>query len=97
MKTICVSQLEDGTFSVYEKAPEAAEPAAAVPGEIAPTEQAAPEGQAAASLDEALELVRQMLNQDARSPEQAMMDGYNKADGKKASRPTPQAVFGEGL
>ncbi len=92
MKTICVSQLDDGTFSVYEKAPEVA---ALAPGDE-PMGQAEPEGQPAASLDEALDLVRQMIGQDARSPEQAMMDGYNKA-AKPAAKPTPARVFGEGI
>jgi hypothetical protein len=93
MKTICVSQQEDGTFTVYEKLPEAAAPA--MQGEV-PAEQAAPETQAAATIDEALELVRQMLSQDARSPEEQVMAGYAKG-AKPAAKQTPAQVFGEGI
>lgn len=104
MKSVTIAENEDGTFSVYEEKPEAAEPAAAMPGMEAGAEmpmgdmsamdeEAAPEGQPAASIDEALDLARQMLQDDGRSPEEAMMAGYSK--GAPAKKPSPAQVFGE--
>ncbi|MES3041816.1 MAG: hypothetical protein V4730_11795 [Pseudomonadota bacterium] len=97
---ICIEAKEDGSFSVYEKTPEAAP--AAMPGMEAGAEmpmgemgtEAAPEGQPAASIDEALELARQMLQSDGRSPEEQMMAGYNKAKPPGMAKPSPEQVFG---
>lgn len=106
MKTICISAKDDGSFSVYEEKPEAMEPmggeegmpqapeaaAGALPGQ--PMEEAEPEGTPVASIDEALEMARQMLQDDGRSPEEQMMAGYAK--GKPAmAKPSPAQVFGE--
>lgn len=94
MKTICISQQDDGAFSVYEEMPEAMEAAAPMPGQPPAMEEAAePEAMPAASLDEALELARGMLSADQRSPEQQVMAGYNKG-GAAPAKPTPQTVFG---
>ncbi len=90
VKIICISQQADGSFSVYEEAPEAAEP---MPGQEAADPQA-PEAQTAASVDEALALAGQLLQADGRSPEEQMMAGYKKG-APTAAKPTPQAVFGE--
>lgn len=90
---------DDGSFSVYEEKPEAAEMPGMEAGAEMPMgemgamgEKAEPEGQPAASIDEALDLARQMLQDDGRSPEEQMMAGYSK--GAPAKRPSPAQVFG---
>lgn len=92
VKTICINVMADGTFSVYKEAPEAeqADPMMAEAPEAPEAEEPA---QPAASIDEALNMARQMLQDDGRSQEQAVMDGYLR--GKPAARPSPKQVFGE--
>lgn len=102
VKVICISQQADGSYSVYEEAPEAEE---AMPGAEAGAEMggmagamgemsegAAPGAQPAASIDEALELARGLLQNDGRSPEEQMLAGYSK--GAPPAKPTPKQVFG---
>jgi len=92
MKTICISQQDDGTFSVYEEKPEGE-----AMGEHQMPDGSMMEGdshgaQQAASLDEALEAARGMLSADARTPEEQVMAGYGKS--KMPAKPSPQQVFG---
>lgn len=68
MKTLCVKQLDDGTFAVGELPPEIAD--AGYEGEMKP----------AASLDEALDMVRQDMA--PMGDEQAMGD---QAEGERAA------------
>lgn len=94
-KVVCIAQQPDGTFSVYEEAPEPAEAAPMMgeaPGEA--PEAAAPAAQPAASLDEALNLARQMFQDDGRTAEEQMLAGYTKG-APAAGRPSPKQVFGE--
>lgn len=95
VKTICINVMADGTFTVNEEAPEAEEAAPMMGQEPAePPEAAEPAGQPAASIDEALNLARQLLQNDGRSAEEQMMAGYAK--GKPAmAKPSPAQVFGE--
>lgn len=78
---------DDGSFSVYEEKPEAAEPAAGMPGMEASAEMqgvdmsgamptAGAQGQPAASLDEALELARHLLS-PAGADQASMQQGFN--------------------
>jgi len=95
-KVVCIAQQPDGTFSVYEEAPEPADAAPMMgeaPAAEAP-EAAAPAAQPAASLDEALNLARQMFQDDGRTAEEQMLAGYSKG-APAAGRPTPNQVFGE--
>lgn len=80
---VTITAMPDGTFTV---APEGGDMGMG-------GESQEPAGQPAASIDEALELARQMLSQDARSPEEAMMDGYNGSK-PAARKQTPAQVFG---
>lgn len=99
-KTVCITASPDGTFSVGDhdaymaqqgggeemgEAPEAPGMGAEMPEKPGMTP--------AASIDEALELARQMLQDDGRSAEEQMMAGYSK--GAMAKRPSPAQVFGE--
>lgn len=91
VKTICISQQADGTYSVYEEGPESAEPAP-MPGQEPAEKAAPPEAKTASSLDEALQLAAQLLQSDGRTPEEQMMAGYSR--GAPAPRPSPKQVFG---
>lgn len=52
--------------------------------------------QPAATLDEALMIASKLLSADERSPEDAVMAGYNKGGvGAAMTRPTPGKVFGD--
>ena len=98
MKTICIEQLEDGTYSVYDESQGGEDMVAAesMPGMGAP---AGKDSQPAATVDEALDLARQLLTGDEESPDEQMMTGYNK--GKSTAKPmakpmmSPGKVFGE--
>ena len=79
---VTITAMPDGTFTV---APE---------GGGMGGESQEPAGQPAASIDEALDMARQMLSQDSRSPEQAMMDGYNGGKPAARAKQTPAQVFG---
>ena len=84
LKSVTIEAQEDGSFMVGTE-PE-------MPEESMEQDQASGM-QSAMSIDEALDLARQMLQDDGRSPESAMMDGYNKGAPKPAM--TPKKVFGE--
>lgn len=97
LKSVTIEAQPDGTFLVGIEPPESAEG-------VEPTEM--PEGtegdmaedqsegmQPAGSIDDALDLARQMLQDDGRSPEDAMMAGYNK--NKPAAKMNTAKVFGE--
>jgi hypothetical protein len=72
-KTVCIEMADDGSFSVYEEAAEAAGPA--MPGmeggegmgqmPMVEGEEAAQGAQSAATVDEALELARQLLSPES--------------------------------
>lgn len=96
-KTVCITANADGSFSVGDYAAYMAqqgggEEMGEMP-EIMGAEMAEKPGMTqAASIDEALDLARQMLQDDGRSAEEQMMAGYSK--GKPAARPSPAQVFG---
>lgn len=80
-KSVCITAMPDGTYSVHEMP-------------TMPPEDGA-EGQAAASMDEALQMAGQMLNGEQGSPEDQMMAGYNKQKPKpNGLMMGPQKVFG---
>lgn len=91
MKSVTITANEDGSFMVSQEMPEAMEGAEMQPEMM----QGAPEGQQAASIDEALDMARQMLQDDGRSEDQAAMDGYNKGKPAMNAKPGLQQVFGE--
>jgi len=92
MKTICIEMLDDGSFSVYEGAPEAEEGMEAAQMEGMPAmpevESDSTQGQPAATVDEALELARGMLGGEqaapGKSPEELFQGGFTKARGMPA-------------
>lgn len=95
-KTVCITASPDGTFAVgdheaYMAQQGGGEEALAMGAEPAEKPGMTP----AASIDEALDMARQMLQDDGRSAEEQMMAGYNKA-AKPANmaKPTPGEVFG---
>lgn len=83
---------EDGTFRVSESMKEEPEQYEGQEGEG--------EGQQAATIEEALMLVKQMAMSDSKEQEQTAMDqamaGYNKQKRPEMRAPNPEAVFGEG-
>ena len=82
---VCISPLPDGTFRVTKEAKEMTEE---------PTEEMEEAGDVAQSIDEALELARQLLQDTGEgTPEDQVMQGYNK--GMAPAKPKPQQVFGE--
>ena len=99
VKTVCIEMAADGSFKVGL---EPKEPAA-MPGmgetespDMEASEEAAMKP--AASIDEALNIARQLLSGDNRSPEEAIMAGYNSGPKKPmmmGKRATPGQVFGE--
>lgn len=89
---ICIESQDDGTFLVGKDAPmgEGAE-MGAMPQEM-------PQGQGmqpAASVDEALELARQLLQSDGRSDQEQVQSGYDKGQRQMPAKMGPGAVFGE--
>ena len=90
MKTICITQNEDGTYSVYEEMPEMAMEEAQA-GEM----DEASKGEPAADIDAALDLARQMLQDDGTSEEEQVMSGYEKNKPRGMAKPRPNQVFGE--
>jgi hypothetical protein len=87
MKTICITQNDDGTYSVYKEMPEMAMEEAQA-GEM----DEASKGEPAADIDEALGMARQMLQDDGSSEEEQIMSGYDK--NKPMTKPKPSQVFG---
>lgn len=80
---VCISPLPDGTFRVTKEAKE--EEMSEMPEEA---------GETAQSIDEALELARQLLQDTGEgTPEDQVMAGYNK--GMAPAKPKPAQVFGE--
>lgn len=83
MKTICITANDDRTFTVElepaETANEAPEMGAenAVP-DMAEDMKEGETGQTVPTIDEALDLARQMLQDDGRTPEEQMQQGYAK-------------------
>ena len=77
LKSVTIEMQEDGTFMVGT--------AADIPEDSGM--------QPAQSIDEALDMARQMLQDDGRSMENATMEGYNK--GAPKTTMTAQKVFGE--
>lgn len=77
-KTVCITMNPDGTFKVYMEGAESAE---AMPGQPPmPEEQGSEGAQTASSMDEALDMVRQMLEgtpSEEMSVEQAFQGGFN--------------------
>lgn len=95
-KTVCITANPDGSFSVGDHeaymAQQGGEGMGEAPAMGAET-PAKPGMTPAASIDEALDMARQMLQDDGRSQEEQMMAGYSK--GAVAKRPSPAQVFGE--
>lgn len=97
VKTICIDVMADGTFMVGTEEPEAG----AMPGMGAEmggegAEPAEETMKPAASLDEALEMARGLLQNDGRSPEEQAMAGYSKGAGNPmAAKMSPAKVFGD--
>lgn len=83
MKTICITANDDRTFTVelepHESATEAPEMGAesAMP-DMTEEQMVGESGQTVPSIDEALDLARQMLQDDGRTPEEQMQQGYAK-------------------
>lgn len=93
---ICIESQDDGTFLVGEDMdmPMDTGMAEGMPQEMAMDQSQGM--QPAAGLDEALDMARQLLQDDGRSPEEAELAGYSKgARPMMAGKQTPQAVFGE--
>lgn len=83
MKTICITANDDRSFTVElepaETAPESPEMGAENGMmDMAEDKQEGETGQTVASIDEAMNLARQMLQDDGRSPEEQMQAGYAK-------------------
>jgi hypothetical protein len=90
---VCIESQEDGTFSVYEDGAAPA-PDAAQPGADPAAMPAEPQGQTAATVDEALELARGMLAGTGENSAEAlftnggadqagaMKQGFDKARGQ---------------
>ena len=97
-KTVCITASPDGTFAVgdheaYMAQQGGGEEMGEMPEAMGAEMAEKPGMTPAASIDEALDLARQLLQDDGRSPEEAMMAGYSK--GAPAKRPSPAQVFGE--
>lgn len=92
---ICIESQDDGTFLVGEDAPmgEGAEMGEGMPQEMAMDQSQGM--QPAASLDEALEMARQLLQDDGTTPEQQVQAGYDKGQRQMPAKMGPGAVFGE--
>lgn len=100
MKKVCIEQLDDGTYSVYDESQSGEDIVAAesMPGMGAP---AGKESQTAATVDEALNLARQMLQDDGRTEQEQMQAGYERGrpTGMMGAKPagggmTPAKVMG---
>lgn len=92
--TVCIEMSDDGQYSVGIE-PDGAD-SGMTEGDPAEMEQDKSYMTPAKDIDDALAMAREMLSADERSPEQAMMDGYNKGGNKMSmSKVTPSAVFGE--
>lgn len=81
-KVVCIAMSADGTFKVYMN--EEDDSVQKIPG-MEPTP--APEGQSASSIDDALEMARQMLEgapSEEMSVEQAFQGGFNGEQPKGA-------------
>lgn len=103
-KTVCITASPDGTYSVgdhdaYMAQQGGGEEMGGMETPEAPgmgAEMAEKPGMTpAATIDEALELARQMLQDDGRSAEEQMMAGYSKGASAMTKKPSPQQVFGE--
>jgi hypothetical protein len=98
MKTICIEAKDDGTYSVYEESARSEAAEIEMPGTGGPAEvpgEAEQGAQTAQSVDEALDLARQMLQDDGRSEEQQMQAGYQRGR-PMAGGMTPAKVMGMG-
>lgn len=94
---ICIESQDDGTFLVGEDAP-MGEGGMPEMGEALSSEMAQDPSQGmqpAASLDEALEMARQLLQDDGTTPEQQVQAGYDKGQRQMPAKMGPGAVFGE--
>jgi hypothetical protein len=90
LKSITIEMQSDGTFMVGTEAEETEMP------EDSAEDMAMDETsgmQKAATIDEALDLARQMLQDTGMSEEESVMAGYNK--GAPKPKMTAQKVFGE--
>lgn len=88
MKTVCITVNDDGTYTVEiepTEQPEVPEMSQDGMGQE-PAEGEA--GQTVQSVEEAMALVAQMLQDDGRTPEQQMQQGYDRG------RPSVGKVFG---
>ena len=83
---VCISQRADGSFDVSKEIKEESiqEPIEQEGGSAA-----------AADIDEALEMARQMLQEGGMTEEESVMTGYNKAKPQGMAKPSPAKVFGE--
>jgi hypothetical protein len=92
---VCISKLPDGTFEVEKEPPEGTEGPEMPEGSEGDMGEDQSEGmQPAATIDEALDLARQMLQDAGASPEDAALAGYNKGK-PPAQRMNTSKVFGE--
>ena len=79
MKIICIEAKDDGTYSVYDESAQSEQAEGAMPAMGAEALGDADQGaQSAQSVDDALEIARQMLQDDGRSEDEQMQAGYNK-------------------
>lgn len=92
MKTVCITVNDDGTYTVElepvsqtPEQPEAPEMSQDGMGQELAEGEA---GQTVQSVEEAMALVAQMLQDDGRTPEQQMQQGYDRG------RPSVGKVFG---
>ena len=93
LKSVTIEAQEDGSFLVgTEPAAEATEMPEGSMGDM--TEDQGEGMQPAASLDEALDLARQMLQDNGMSEEESVMAGYNQAKPQSMNKPSPAKVFG---
>lgn len=92
---ICIESQPDGTFLVGEDSSmgEGAEMGEGMPQEMAMDQSQGM--QPAASLDEALDMARQLLESDGRSDQEQMQAGYDKGQRQMPAKMGPGAVFGE--
>lgn len=92
LKSVTIETQEDGTYLVGKdtEAPMMAEEGAE---EMA---QDAGQGmQPAATIDDALDLARQMLQEGGMTDEESVMAGYASAKPKGLNKPSPAKIFGE--
>lgn len=85
LKSVVIEQQADGSFLVGQEAPG---PDAETPGEVDTGMQPA------ASIDEALDLARQLLQDDGQSASAQVMKGYTK-NAPMPGKPSVGKVFGE--